>query len=401
MESALKGKKILLGVSSSIACYKAVDLSSRLVKAGAAVQVLMTPTATEFVRPLSFEAITQRAVYHDMTRMPTSWEMEHIEFARWGEVMLVAPATATTLARMANGLASDAVSSTYLAYQGPVFVAPAMNHAMWSHPATQDNMRRLESRSAHVIMPEAGRLACGEVGVGRLADLDMIVASLEEFFSSGQALKGKKVVITNGPTREFFDPARFLSNPSTGKMGHALAAEAMAMGADVTLINGPVSDAPPAGAAIHNVTSAEEMLASARKLSKSADIVIFAAAVSDYRPAMRQDIKAKRADKKAISMELVMNPDIAATVGQSRKKGQLFVGFAAETHDIEAEAKRKLAAKNLDLIVANPIGSAGAGFGADTNQGMIIGRKGVVETIPMMSKRAMARHILALLASFK
>lgn len=401
MGNPLAGKKILLGVSSSIACYKAVDLASRLVKGGAAVQVLMTPTATEFVRPLSFEAITQRAVYHDMTKTPTSWEMEHIEFARWGEVLLIAPATATTLSRMACGLAGDAVSSTFLAYQGPVFVAPAMNHAMWSNAATQDNMRKLEARGVRVIMPEAGRLACGEVGVGRLADLDVIIGALEEFFQGSQALKGKRVVITSGPTREFFDPVRFLSNPSTGKMGHAIAAEAAAMGAEVTLISGPVSEAPPGVTIVRPVMTAKEMLAAAQKEAPSAHIMIFAAAVSDYRPAKRESHKVKRAGRDTMTLELVMNPDIAATLGKKKKKGQIFVGFAAETNDIEAEARRKLSAKNLDFIVANPIGGKGTGFGSDTNQGLLIGRGGAVETIPPMSKRDMARLILARATALK
>ncbi|GAB4313136.1 MAG: bifunctional phosphopantothenoylcysteine decarboxylase/phosphopantothenate--cysteine ligase CoaBC [Candidatus Sumerlaeia bacterium] len=401
MNSALQGKKVLLGVTGSIACYKGVDLVSRLVKAGCSVQVLMTPTAAEFVRPLSFESITQRPVYLELTRTPDSWEMEHIEYARWGDLLLVAPATATTLARLACGLAGDAVSSTYLAFQGPVFVAPAMNHAMWTHSATQDNIRCLQARGVRIIMPESGRLACGEVGVGRLADIHTIVETLESFFAEARLLAGKRVVITSGPTREYIDPVRFLSNPSTGKMGQAMAEEAAAMGAEVVLITGPVAGPLPPVNVVHHVTTALDMLEKARQEVPRSDIAIFAAAVSDYRPAQTGDRKLKRADKDTLSLELIQNPDIAATLGRDKRPDQCFIGFAAETNDLETEARRKLAEKHLDFIVANPVGCEGAGFGADTNRGLLISVDGPAESIPPMTKRDMARLILRRAAGIK
>jgi phosphopantothenoylcysteine decarboxylase/phosphopantothenate--cysteine ligase len=393
-ESSLKGKNILLGVTGSVACYKAVDLASRFVKAGAAVQVLMTPTAVEFVRPLQFESITQRGVYHEMTQSPVSWEMEHIEFARWGEVLLIAPATATTLGRMAGGLAGDAVSSTYLAYQGATFIAPAMNHAMWSNGATQENVRLLQERGVRLIMPEAGRLACGDVGVGRLSDLDNIVKEIEFFFAPTERLDGRRIVITSGPTHEYIDPARFISNPSTGKMGHALAIEAASMGADVTIISGPVTGSIPQVGTVHRVTSAQDMLDCTMKEAAVADVIIFAAAVSDYRPSEPSDVKIKRGSIDELNIAFIQNPDIAATLGGNKREGQFFVGFAAETNNIEVEAHRKMKEKNLDMIVANPIGESGAGFGSNTNQGMLITATGECVEIPRMSKREMARFVL-------
>ncbi|MGB9691693.1 MAG: bifunctional phosphopantothenoylcysteine decarboxylase/phosphopantothenate synthase [Candidatus Sumerlaeaceae bacterium] len=394
----LKDKRILLGVSGGIAAYKAAELCSLLKKRGAKVRVVMTRNAAEFVAPLTFETLTQSPVYLDMFAPPRSYEMEHIAWARWGQVLLVAPATADILAKMAAGIADDALTTLYLSFSGPVIVAPAMNTQMLEHPATKANLATLAARGVQIVPPGSGLLACGEHGPGRLAEPAVIVEQVEKFLEgmettsgSGQhsqqvglakdvesaaaakprdnALAGKVVVITSGPTHEYIDPVRFLTNPSSGKMGAALARAAATRGATVHLVTGPVSPAilPTDCATIHRVTTAEQMLLAVQALADSADAFIFAAAVSDFRVARPVEKKIKRTGN-SLNLPLVENPDIAQAIGSRKKTNQVSIGFAAETDNLEANAVGKLQRKRLDAIVANDVTNPRIGFESDDNE---------------------------------
>jgi phosphopantothenoylcysteine decarboxylase / phosphopantothenate---cysteine ligase len=380
--SVLRDRRIVLGVSGGIAAYKAVDLASKLVQEGALVDVIMTRSATEFVTPLSFQAMTKRNVHTEVFERWTEAEFGHISLADEAEALVVAPATAQTLARLALGFADDMLSVTHLsaAPRGiPVIIAPAMEHHMFAHPATQANLEVLRSRGALIVGPEHGRLASGATGLGRLAPAEHIIATIERGFGAQGPLAGRRVVITAGATREAADPIRILTNRSSGKMGYAIARSALRAGADVTLITTPTALPPIFGATMVNVESALELLDAVRTHVTGADALIMAAAVADYRPHEVAQDKIKKSDDDLV-LRLVRNPDILATVDTP---GTLRVGFAAETRDHEQNALGKLERKNLDLIVAN---DARAAMGSDSNALTLYYRDGRVEPIDQASK---------------
>lgn len=387
----LNGRKIVVIVSGGIAAYKSADLVSRLKKAGAEVRVAMTHSAESFVGPITFETLSGSPVYQNVFERPKAWEMEHISWARWTDAMVAAPATAHLLARLALGLADDAVTTLALAYTGHLFIAPAMNSAMWEHPATQENLAKLLARGVRLIEPGEGSLACGEVGPGRMAEPVEIVAELEKFFAAGAALKGKTVLITAGPTREKLDPIRFISNRSTGRMGAELAAEAAARGARVIFVHGPMSAPVPAGVEAHPVESAREMLAKVKKFWAKVNIAVFAAAVANYESGAAAENKIKGGEK--LILELKRTPDIAGWAGANKRDGQLLVGFCAESEDLIATAKKKLKEKKLDLICANPIGEEGVGFEAADNRVVLIDKRGKEEESQKANKREIAAWI--------
>lgn len=369
---SLRGKKIVLIVSGGIAAYKAADLASKLGKAGAEVRVAMTGSAKRFIAPLTFEAITGHNAYCEHFGEADSYRMEHIEWARWADLLLVAPATADCLARMAAGLADEAALALYLAFEGPVWVAPAMNTKMWEHAATRANVKTLEARGVRMLGPAEGDLACGEVGEGRLLEPEAILEALGGDGGGSQGpLAGARVLITAGPTREALDPIRFISNRSSGRMGAALASEALALGARVVFIHGPLTAPIPAGVEAIEAESAEAMLAAVQENLGACRIAVFAAAVSNYRAADRAEQKIKGGER--LSLELVRNPDIAAWAGHHRNGASPYlVGFAAESENLLEAAREKLSAKKLDLVFANPIGVPGVGFDADANHVTLI-----------------------------
>ena len=402
----LNQKKIVVIVSGGIAAYKSADLVSRLCKAGAAVRVVMTRAARQFVTPLTFESLCGYPVYEEVFERPGSWEMEHISWARWADGIVVAPATANLLAKMALGLADDAASTLILAYQGPLWVVPAMNTAMLTHPATEQNIATLDARGVHIIEPTEGRLACGEIGSGRMAEPETIVRILaaglagegekvrdlaEPALPSDSPLAGKRVLITAGPTREMLDPIRFISNRSSGRMATALAAEAMARGARVVLVHGVMSAPVPEGAEAVPVVGAREMLTAVQSYWDQVDLAVFAAAVANYEAAQPAGQKLKGGE--TMTLELRRTPDIAAWAGHHRRKGQVLIGFAAESENLLAAAKRKLREKNLDFICANAIGQEGIGFESEQNQITLLGRDGCQIESPRIPKVQVATWV--------
>ncbi|MDX8288312.1 bifunctional phosphopantothenoylcysteine decarboxylase/phosphopantothenate--cysteine ligase CoaBC [Metabacillus indicus] len=390
----MKGKKILLCVSGGIAVYKAAALTSKLVQAGAEVKVIMTASAREFVQPLTFQALSRNDVYYDTFDEKNAAVIAHIDLADWADLILVAPATANTIGKLANGIADDMLTTTLLASTAPVWIAPAMNVHMYDHPAVKKNIMTLSQFGYQYIEPSEGYLACGYVGKGRLEEPEKIIALITAYFSAEaeQPLKGKKIIITAGPTREKADPVRFFSNSSTGKMGYALAAAARNMGADVTLVSGPVSLAPPQGVETVQVESAEDMYRETVNRFAETDIVIKSAAVADYRPRLVSDEKMKKQDGDLV-IEFERTKDILKEMGE-RKEHQILVGFAAETHHVEEYALKKLEKKNLDMIVANNVNQDGAGFGTDTNIVTIYKRSGEKMELPVMSKEEVSKNIL-------
>ncbi|HOE63519.1 MAG TPA: bifunctional phosphopantothenoylcysteine decarboxylase/phosphopantothenate--cysteine ligase CoaBC [Candidatus Sumerlaeota bacterium] len=385
----IKGKKILLGVSSSVACYKAVELARLFCKAGCEVRVVMTPNAANLVQPLQFEAATRQPVYCDVFNRRAPWDVEHISLAHWGDIFVIAPATANIMAKMAGGIADDAPTTLYLAFAKPVFIAPAMHTEMWHHPATQSNLGILLKRGIHVIGPASGDLASGDKGLGRMAEPQKIFEFVVKFFKPSQSLGDKKVLITAGPTREMIDPIRFISNRSSGKMGYALAEEAAQRGADVTLISGHTNLPAPANVKIIRITSAIEMHQEVLKLAHQTEIFIFAAAVGDYRPAKTANTKIKKQSDE-ITLNLVRNPDIAKEIGKNAKQNQTLIGFAAETGNLEEYARKKLKEKNFDMIIANDVSSKEIGMGCDENKVSFIYAKGKMETAGPALKRDLA-----------
>lgn len=374
----LHRRKIALGVGGGIAAYKSCELARELIRKDAIVRVAMTEAAQAFVAPLTFQSLTGHAVltnYFDPTQEAT---FGHIELARWAELFVVAPATADLVAKIRTGFASDPVTTSLLAYRGTVLLAPAMNVAMFEHPATQENLTALaRSDRYRFVGPEAGLLACGEIGKGRLSDVLDIVKAAETLCGQGP-LSGKSVLITAGPTREYLDPVRFLSNPSTGKMGLALAEVARAKGADVTVVLGPVPQVPDAGFEIVQVVSAEEMKGAVLDRVQSCDVFIATAAVSDYRPTQTSAQKLKKGPQDEV-LTLTRTPDVLAEASRlvaSASRRPLLVGFAAETGQLEERALEKLRSKALDFIVANEVGQPGVGFAADTNRVTVISRDG-------------------------
>lgn len=393
--SSLKGKHIVLGVTGGIAAYKSVALLRLLTKAGAEVQVVMTPAAKEFVAPVTFASLSQKPVVSEFFTANTGEWHSHVDLGLWADAMVIAPATASTIGKMANGIADNMLVTTYLSAKEPVWVAPAMDLDMMRHPSTVANIERLRSFGNHIIEPGSGALASGLSGKGRMAEPEEIVATLESHFATAGSMTGKTVMITAGPTREKLDPVRFISNYSSGKMGYALAEEAARRGARVILVSGPVDlEARNPLIEVRRVESAEEMLAEARTAFAESDIAIMCAAVADYRPAAVSPSKLKRGDSPAMTLELVRNPDIAATLGSEKRPGQTLVGFALETDDALVHGADKLRRKNLDMIVVNSLADKGAGFGTDTNLVTIITADGRRTAGSLKPKSAVAADII-------
>jgi len=386
----LGGKRILLGVTGSIAAYKAVQLASDLVKAGALVDVILTRAALEFVTPLSFRAITHRDVFTSMFDPAQPEALEHVTLAREIDAVVVAPATAHALAKFALGFADDLLSATVLATRAPAVIAPAMETAMYEHPATQVHLATLKGRGWVVVGPAAGRLASGAVGMGRLADLADIVGALRWALGRRGDLAGFRIVVTAGPTRELIDPVRVVTNRSSGKMGFAVAEAARDRGAEVVLVTGPVGLRDPYGVEVRRVQTACEMYEAVRDAVKGAHALIAAAAVADYRPESVSAEKIKKADQPELVVRLVRNPDILGEV-----RGDFVrVGFAAESQDLIPNARRKLAEKALDLVVANDITAPDAGFEVDTNRVVLVYPDGRAEELPLLSKYEVAHRVL-------
>ena len=396
----LKGKHIILGITGSIAAYKAAYIIRALVKKGAEVQVVITPAGKEFITPITLSALSSNPVISEFfSNRDGSWH-SHVDLGLWADAMLIAPATASTIGKMANGIADNMLVTTYLSCKAPVFIAPAMDLDMFAHPSTQQNLDRLRSFGNHIIEPAEGELASHLVGKGRMEEPDKIIAVLEEFFASRTVLEKKKIVITAGPTYEKIDPVRFIGNYSSGKMGFALAEACAQQGAEVTLIAGPVSltTTHPNIQRI-DVESAEEMYQAAMTAFPEADAGILCAAVADYRPEIQADEKIKRESKGEMMLHLVPNKDIAASLGAIKREGQVLVGFALETNNEATNAESKLKRKNLDFIVLNSLRDAGAGFRCDTNKISIIDRQGETTGYPLKSKQGVAVDIVNKLAT--
>lgn len=383
----------MLCVSGGIAVFKAAALTSKLYQTGAEVKVLMTNSATEFVTPLTFQTLSRNEVYLDTFEEKDPSSVAHIDVADWADLVLIAPATANMIGKLANGIADDMMSTTLLATEAPVWVAPAMNVHMYDHPAVKKNMDTLRSFGCHFLEPGEGLLACGYVGKGRMAEPEDILSTLETYFTSDRYdLEGKQIVITAGPTREAVDPVRYFTNYSSGKMGFALAEQAAKRGADVTLIAGPVSLPTPENVKRIDVVTADDMFQAVIKAADLADVVIKAAAVADYRPALVATEKMKKSDD-AMAIEMERTKDILWTLGQM-KTNQILVGFAAESERLDEYAKKKLEKKNLDLICANNIKAEGAGFDKDTNVMTLLRRDGERVELPLQSKHEAANRIL-------
>ena len=388
----LTGKTVVLGVCGGIAAYKAVDVVSRLVKCGATVHVIMTAAAAQFVTPLMFREISGQPVYTTMWEEPKLWNVEHIALARRADLFVIAPATANMIGKIANGIADDFLSTTVMATTAPVLLVPAMNTEMYLSAATQTNLKTLADRGFQLMTPESGPLACGTAGIGRLPESSAIVERIAAHFSAGKSLQGVRLLVTAGGTREAIDPVRYIGNRSSGKMGYAIAAVAAERGAEVILVSGPVSLAAPTGVTRVSVESALEMRDAVLAAFSTVDIVIKAAAVADYRPDVVAEQKIKKQSSN-MTVNLIKNPDILAELGNS-KSSQFLVGFAAETQDLAKNATEKLRRKNLDMLVANDVTQAGAGFESETNIVKVFYQDGVSEELPQMSKLELAAVLL-------
>ena len=384
---------IVVGITGGIAAYKAVEVVSRLRKLGANVDVIMTENATRFVTPLTLETVSNNPVTTDTFVRERSWEVGHVALAHKADLFIIAPATANLMAKMAHGLADDMLTTTLLATKAPILLAPAMNTGMWTAPATQENLRTLLTRGVRTIGPDSGRLACGDVGEGRMSEPADIVAEAERLLTVRQDLSGLRVLVTAGPTRERLDPVRYISNDSSGKMGYAIARAAQERGAEVTLVSGPVALDSPAGIMLVPVETTMDLYRAMLERCPSQDMVIQAAAPADYRPAHPSAHKLKKSGGQPLTLELTENPDVAAAVAQQRQPGQVLIGFAAETRDTLVNAREKRIHKDLDMIVANDVTLPGAGFGTDTNIATLITETGETEC-PLMTKRELAERIL-------
>ena len=391
MTVALDGRELILGVSGSIAAYKAVYLVRELTRLGAGVTVCLTGHAREFVGPLTFRTLSGRPVLTDLFDPQSSEAVEHVALAERAAALLVVPATANVLAKAAHGIADDALSTLLLAMRGPVLMAPAMDGGMWEHPAVVANVATLRARGVVILEPDTGDLASGLSGKGRLPEIEAVVEALLCTLAPVRDLAGERIVITAGPTREPIDPVRYISNRSSGKMGYGLAAAALRRGAQVTLVSGPTALTPPRAAAFVPVQTAEEMREAVLHHAAGASIVVKAAAVADYR--VRRPAETKIKGKRDLTLDLTPNPDILAEVA-ARRSGAFIVGFAAETHDVAANARAKLETKGIDLLVANDVSRAGIGFDADDNEVLFIDRWGGTRALPRMSKAAVADAIL-------
>lgn len=408
----LTGKHVLLGVTGGIAAFKACELASTLMKQHADVSVIMTKNAAEFVSPLTFDALTHRRTVTDTFDRQHSYEVEHISLARWADILIIAPATANVIAKLACGLADDMLTTTALACSCPKLIAPAMNTAMYENPATQRNLRRLREDGWEIIEPESGRLACGDVGRGKLASVDRLAEGIFHAIAQPKDMKGLKVLVTAGPTREALDPVRYLTNHSSGKMGYAIARAASQRGADVTLVTGPTSLPRPHYMKVEDIVSAEDMYQAVMKEAPGQDMIIKAAAVADFRPASVASDKIKKMEvdgKPALALEKTR--DILAALGDLKRKTegvtgeeggmetvgrrrQILCGFSMETEHVVENSRAKLIKKNLDMVAANNVKESGAGFEVDTNRLTLITKDGE-DTLPLMSKYQAANALLS------
>ena len=394
----VRGRFIVLALTGSIAVYKMIELARRLVQAGATVQVVVSKGATEFVTPLTFQALTYRPVEVEMFAMQDERAAGHVAMGRQADVVVVAPATAHVLARLAHGFSDDLIATTVLATSAPVVVAPAMETHMWLNDATQANVRALRARGVRIVEPDTGPLASGEVGPGRLAAIERIASAIDDALAVSQTLAGRRVVVTAGPTIEAIDPVRFVSNRSSGKMGYAIAAAARDAGAEVTLITGPTALAAPAGVRTFPVESADDMKEAVLAQLPRADAVIMAAAIADYRPIERVTKKLKKKELgREMTVRMTENPDLLKAIVAARRPGTVVVGFKAETGDATAEASRMLRDKNLDLVVANDVADPRSGFGSDEDRVAFVSADGI-EQLPLLAKSEVARRLVDKLA---
>lgn len=395
----LKGKHIIVGITGGIAAFKIATLVRLLIKRGAEVQVVMTPNAKEFITPVTLSALTGKPVVSEFFTANTGEWHSHVDLGLWADALVIAPATASTIGKMANGIADNMLVTTYLSAKAPVFIAPAMDLDMMAHPSTVRNIELLRSYGNHIIEPAEGELASHLIGKGRMEEPENIVKVLEEFFSSSRPLSGKKVLVTAGPTYERIDPVRFIGNFSTGKMGYALADAAARAGAEVTVISGPVSVSPSERSVkVIGVESACQMAKECERLFPETDIAIMCAAVADYAPAEFHETKMKRESRDTVTLELKRNPDIAVTLGSMKKMNQKLVGFALETDHEDENALKKLHSKNLDMIVLNSLAVPGAGFATDTNKVTVFKTDSSKIELPLMSKKDTAENIIRLLS---
>ncbi|TCS93071.1 bifunctional phosphopantothenoylcysteine decarboxylase/phosphopantothenate--cysteine ligase CoaBC [Hazenella coriacea] len=392
----MKKKRIVLGISGGIAAFKSASVASQLTQRGYDVRVIMTQSATKFITPLTLQTLSQHTVAVDTFDEHEPKVVQHIDLADHADLVLLAPATANIIGKLALGLGDDMLSTTLLATQAPILIAPAMNVHMYENPVVQKNMQLLKNQGCYFIAPGEGQLACGYVGQGRMAEPENIVNWVERFFTSKKLLSGKRVLITAGPTREQMDPVRYFSNYSSGKMGFALAEAAKEAGAEVILVSGPVSQSTPTGVNRIDVKSTEEMKEVVLSYLPQADIIIKAAAVADYRPKQIWEQKMKKSADE-ITIVLEKTPDIAAEIGKRKQAHQFFVGFAAETEQVAYHAQSKLERKRMNLIVANDVSQPGAGFGIDTNIVTIFDRQGEVVSLPQMNKIEVARRLIHLI----
>lgn len=393
----LKNKTIVLGVTGSIAAYKAANLASMLKKEGADVHVIMTQNAINFINPITFETLTGNKCLTDTFDRNFEFSVEHVSLAKKADIIAIAPASADIIAKCSHGIADDMLTTTVLAATCPKLIVPAMNTRMYENSITQENLEHLKKHGFTIMTPESGYLACGDSGKGRFPKEDLILEEILYNIAFDKDLSGKKILITAGPTREALDPVRFITNYSTGKMGYAIAKAAMLRGADVTLVSGPVSIQSPSHIELVPITSAKELFEKATKRAENADIVIATAAVADFRPSSIADNKIRKEDKSENEMTLTLErtEDTLSFIGKNKKKGQILCGFAMETEDLEAHAKDKLDRKNLDLICANNVKVEGAGFGVDTNVITVITKEGA-KHLPLMSKFDAANEILTI-----
>lgn len=394
----LKDKTILVGVTGSIAAYKAATLVSMLVKTGAEVRVLMTKNATNIINPITFETLSGHKCLIDTFDRNFEFKVSHVSLAQKADIFLIAPATANTIAKVANGMADDMLTSVFLAAKCPKIICPAMNTAMYENPITQDNLEKCKKFGFKILEPATGLLACGESGKGKMPEPQEIFEFIENEISFEKDFLGKKILVTAGPTQEAIDPVRFITNHSSGKMGYAIAKIAAARGAQVTLISGPASINPPKNAKTVKITSAKEMFEAVKENSPDSDIIIKSAAVADFRPKNVSAEKIKKTGNE-LSIELERTDDILAFLGKNKKPGQILCGFSMETQSLIENSKKKLSAKNLDLIIANNLKTPGAGFQADTNQATIIS-KDFQKELPLMQKEELASRILDEIKSF-
>ena len=388
----LKGKTVAIGVTGSIAAYKMANVASMLIKQHADVHVLMTENATKFINPITFETLTNHKCLVETFDRNFQFHVAHVSLGQKADVMLIAPASANVIGKLANGIADDMLTTTAMAATCPKILAPAMNTHMFMNPIVQDNLKKLEHYGYEVISPAAGRLACGDVGAGKLPDEQTLVNYIYRTIAKEKDMKGKKVLVTAGPTRESLDPVRFLSNRSTGKMGYAIAKMAMLRGADVTLVSGPVNIPAPPFVNVIPVESAQQMFEAVRDAADEQDIIIKSAAVADYRPMTVAEDKIKKTDGD-MSIPLERTTDIIKYLGEHKKVGQFICGFSMETRDMLENSSAKLVKKNMDMIVANNVKDEGAGFATDTNKVVMITRDGMKD-LPLMSKEDVADHLL-------